>query len=57
MKAKELIQILNALPEDTIIAHEKFMQRGYESIELKAVKYDFNQKRLTLCDYLSLFDY
>lgn len=51
MKAKELIQILNALPEDAVIAHEKFMQREFESVELKSVKYDFAQKRLTLLDF------
>lgn len=48
MTSKELVQILSALPEDTIIAHEKYMQREYESIELKAIKYDFDEKRLTL---------
>lgn len=51
MKVKELIQILNALPEDAVIAHEKDMQRECESIELISVNYDFEQKRLTLLDY------
>ena len=51
MTVKELIQILNALPEDAIIAHEKFMQREYESVELKSIRYDFNKKRLTLVDH------
>lgn len=50
MTVKELSQILRSLPNDAIVAHEKFMQREYESVELKSVKYDFSQKRLTLVD-------
>ena len=50
MTIKQLIYILSGFPEDTIIAHEKFMQREYESIELKGFEYNFNQKRLTFKD-------
>lgn len=50
MTIKELISILSGFPEDTIIAHEKYMQREYESIELKSFEYDFNKKRLTFKD-------
>lgn len=50
MTIKELITILRGFPEDTIIAHEKYMQREYEPIELKRFEYEFNKKRLTLKD-------
>ena len=50
MTVKELILILSGFPEDTIIAHEKYMQREYESIELKSFEYNFNKRRLTFKD-------
>ena len=50
MTVKELMQILNGLPEDTIVAHEKFLLGKYESIELNSIKYDFNQNYLTLIE-------
>ena len=50
MTVKELMQILNGLPEDTIVAHEKFLLGKYQSIELNSIKYDFNQKLLTLIE-------
>ena len=50
MIVKELISILSGFPGDTIIAHEKYMQREYESIELKSFEYNFNKKRLTFKD-------
>ena len=40
MTIKQLISILSGFPEDTIIAHEKYIQR----------EYDFNKKRLTFKD-------
>lgn len=50
MKVKELMQILNGLPEDTVVAHEKFLLGKNESIELNSIKYDFSQKLLTLIE-------
>ena len=50
MTIKELISILSGFPGDTIIAHEKYMQREYESVEIKGFEYNFNQKRLTFKD-------
>ena len=50
MTVKELMQILNGLPEDTIVAHEKFLLGKDKSIELNSIKYDFNQKLLTLTE-------
>ena len=50
MTIKQLISILSGFPADTIIAHEKYMQCEYESIELKSFEYDFNKKRLTFKD-------
>ena len=50
MTIKELISILSGFPEDTIIAHEKYIVREYEPIEIKRFEYDFNKKRLTFKD-------
>lgn len=47
MTIAELKPIINSLPDDVVVAHEKYMQTEYESIELKSFDYDFNEKRIT----------